>query len=235
MLNWNVVVLTVASLIMLSFSGCSKKNITIEKANEKVEIKSVKTFATANAQYVQIENDIEGLKSYETRECGNQTVYHGFAYNYLRIMFGQRAYTPHAKVKSLEPNNARIFLWWLGSPIALPFFTAVEIISLQPFYDYGTRYICDSAKSEKSDIQLTNNGSFSGLVKMRNDKKEQAVNFNFDNEPLPLKLSLQDESDMFAVSKRTIDSLDGYLVDIDGVYNIDGSSSPVKETIKIRE
>ena len=146
-------------------------------------------------------------------------------------MFGFDTYTyKQLGLKTLDLDRTFIVIY---SPLLLPVMTVAEIIYLQPLWAYKTLYKCDSAKSEKSDIQLTNNGSFSGLVKMRNDKKEQAVNFNFDNEPLPLKLSLQDESDMFAVSKRTIDSLDGYLVDIDGVYNIDGSSSPVKETIKI--
>jgi hypothetical protein len=60
------------------------------------------------------------------------------------------------------------------------------------------------------------------------------MKFNIDYESMPLKIRLQDNNDMFATSKKSIDTSNGLSIKIKGYYIVDERLISVNETKKIK-
>jgi hypothetical protein len=213
-------------------NGCSMKNITTSKNIQSTHISNSKTSISQQNSSLIIENEFDATESYQTQQCGYETRYLGAGTNYLMRMVGLNAYKTNQE-KYKEGVGTTIGSWVL-SPLWLPLNVAYEIITFQPFYDYSDIRICDDYESHEEAKSLSNEGTFKGSISVENSYREQNVKFNVDDEAMPLDISLQNNDDIFASSKKSIDTSNGLTVKISGFYKVNGRLISVDETKKIK-
>lgn len=215
---------------VMLFTGCSMKNIKVSKVETNFQVKSSKTLISGNSKSIEIKNELELEKTYKTRECGDKNVYMGFGTNYLKGMFGLDTYN----LKGKKYGKDIAIFYWIASPVALPFCTGIELLSLQPFYDYKDIHTCNEYKTDTEDKDTNDYGKFTGKVVVKSSDGINNREFNIKAKKIPLKISFKDENDMFSTSRKSFDMTNGYTVNITGNYDIDGKSVPVKESKYIK-
>jgi len=217
------------TMLVLSFSiftGCSLKNAKTSSTMTKTYLNSSKTSISGNEQFVQLRNELEVTELFKVQECGDKSVYLGFGTNILKHAVGAEAY----KGNGVRNNNKKDAKYWIVVPIAIPIFTAFEIISLQPLYAYKDVRACNAIEWKRKDNHLEDRGMFSGNISVESQNGNKNMNFPINNKKMPFKLSLKDENDIFSSSRKSIDSSKGYTVRINGYYIIGKEKIEVNET-----
>jgi hypothetical protein len=221
-----------ATLLLLGItllSGCSMKNATVSKSNESNYVNSAKTLINQNNNALTIENELDVTQSYKTQQCGYETRYFGPGTMTLMHMVGFDVY--NSKGKKLDDRA----LFWFISPVALPILYGVEMLYLCPLWNYDEIRVCDDYVSHEEAKSLSNEGTFRGEVLVENSNGEHDMKFDFDDEEMPLDIPLQDTNDIFASSKKSIDTSNGLTVKINGYYKINGRLISVDESKEIKE
>jgi hypothetical protein len=216
-------------------SGCSMKNATTSKSYESSYVNSAKTLINQNNNALTIENELDVTQSYKTQQCGYETRYLGIGTNTLMYMFGFDSYMLNERAENIRDFEvSKIIGTWIGAGIMLPIMVGVEIITFQPFHAYKNIRVCDDYESHKQAKTLSNEGTFRGTILVENSNGEHDMKFDFDDEEIPLEISLQDTNDIFASSKKSIDTSNGLTVKINGFYKVNGRFISVDESKKIQ-
>jgi hypothetical protein len=229
---------SLTAIALLTLTGCAAKNVTIEKIDKGSNILNLNTSASLADNNIKVNNDINYEDLYVDQKCYDESHYHGLGTNYLKLMFGFKTYFLNDQKKISEPNHNDIVSSWILSPLFLPLAGSIEIIFLQPFYDYKYEHQCDYSDTKKNDPKKEIDfGKFTGVMKVQNNDTKQIKEFKFNDQPFPLKLVLEDETDMMSTSKHSIGNTHNYTVNIEGMYKATPSSTavPLKLTKEIKE
>jgi hypothetical protein len=214
------IIILLSSIILLS--GCSISNPQVSKKKIKTEVENSKTVIETEDNSILVKNSLDLSETFKVRECGEKRVYAGFGTIYLMNMFGMDAY--NLKGEKLDFNPV---LSWIAAPVALPIMAGFEILFLQPLYQYPKVHACNKSTDTQERV-AQNTGYFTCTVIIQTTEGEHKK-FEYKSELLPLSLPLENQNDMLAVTKSSVDTSNGFIVNIDGIYEVDGTKVKVKE------